>query len=59
MRKLNLGCGGNILDGWENHDMDLDITKPLPYDGNSIDFIFIVRYRSYMHIGHVIVLVYF
>jgi predicted SAM-dependent methyltransferase len=41
MRKLNLGCGGNILDGWENHDMDLDITKPLPYEDNSIDFIFI------------------
>jgi predicted SAM-dependent methyltransferase len=41
MRKLNLGCGGNILDGWENHDMDVDITKPLQYEDNSIDFIFI------------------
>lgn len=41
MRKLNLGCGGNILAGWENHDMDVDITKPLPYDDGSIDFIFI------------------
>lgn len=41
MRKLNLGCGGNILAGWENHDMDVDITKPLPYENNSIDFIFI------------------
>jgi predicted SAM-dependent methyltransferase len=41
MRKLNLGCGGNILAGWENHDMDVDITKPLPYEDNSIDFIFI------------------
>ena len=41
MRKLNLGCGGNILAGWENHDADLDITKPLPYKDNSIDFIFI------------------
>jgi predicted SAM-dependent methyltransferase len=40
MRKLNLGCGGNLLTGWENHDMDLDITKPLPYEDNSIDMIF-------------------
>lgn len=40
MRKLNLGCGGNILDGWENHDADLDISKPLPYEDESIDFIF-------------------
>jgi len=41
MRKLNLGCGGNILAGWENHDMDVDITKPLQYEDNSIDFILI------------------
>jgi predicted SAM-dependent methyltransferase len=40
MRKLNLGCGSNILSGWENHDADLDITKPLPHEDNSIDFIF-------------------
>lgn len=40
MRKLNLGCGGNLLTDWENHDMDVDITKPLPYQDNSIDFIF-------------------
>jgi predicted SAM-dependent methyltransferase len=41
MRKLNLGCGGNILDGWENHDSDVDIRNPLPYEDESIDFIFI------------------
>lgn len=40
MRKLNLGCGGNILAGWENHDMDWDIEKRIPCDDNSIDFIF-------------------
>jgi predicted SAM-dependent methyltransferase len=40
MRKLNLGCGGNILDGWENHDADLDISKVLPYENKSIDLIF-------------------
>jgi predicted SAM-dependent methyltransferase len=40
MRKLNLGCGGNILDGWKNHDADVDISKPLPYEDESFDFIF-------------------
>lgn len=40
MRKLNLGCGGNLLTDWENHDADVDISKPLPYADNSIDYIF-------------------
>lgn len=40
MRKINLGCGTNSLEGWENHDSDLDIRKPLPYADKSIDFIF-------------------
>lgn len=38
--KLNFGCGSNILQGWENYDAELDITKPLPFPDNSIDFIF-------------------
>ena len=41
MLKLNLGCGANRLDGWENHDADLDITKPLPVADGSVDFILI------------------
>jgi predicted SAM-dependent methyltransferase len=40
MKKLNFGCGGNLLDGWSNHDMDVDITKPLPFPDNSTDYIF-------------------
>ena len=36
-----MGCGGNILAGWENHDADVDIRNPLPYEDESIDFIFI------------------
>lgn len=37
--KLNLGCGSNRMDGWENHDADVDITKPLPWPDNSVEFI--------------------
>ena len=35
--KLNLGCGSNRLIGWENHDMDVDITKPLPFANDSVE----------------------
>lgn len=31
MRKLNFGCGGNRLEGWENFDLDVPINKPLPF----------------------------
>jgi predicted SAM-dependent methyltransferase len=37
--KLNLGCGSNRLKGWENHDQDVDITKPLPFCRDCADFI--------------------
>lgn len=39
--KLNLGCGTNKLEGWENHDADVDVTKPLPWGDATADFIFI------------------
>jgi predicted SAM-dependent methyltransferase len=39
--KLNLGCGSNRLAGWENHDADVDITKPLPWKSGTVDFILI------------------
>jgi predicted SAM-dependent methyltransferase len=38
-RKLNLGCGGNTLEGFENHDADVDISKALPWKDESVDFI--------------------
>jgi predicted SAM-dependent methyltransferase len=40
MLKINLGCGTNRLHGWDNHDDDVDITKPLPWADRSADFIF-------------------
>jgi len=38
--KVQFGCGGNILPGWENHDSDVDITAPLPYPDSSVDEVF-------------------
>lgn len=37
--RINLGCGGNILPGFLNHDADVDITRPLPWRDNEVDFI--------------------
>lgn len=41
MLKVQFGCGGNQLEGFKNHDSDVDISKPLPYGNDSVDFIFI------------------
>jgi predicted SAM-dependent methyltransferase len=38
---LNLGCGTNKLSGWLNHDADVDVTKPLPWNCDSAYYIFI------------------
>lgn len=37
--KVNFGCGNNRLDGWQNFDVELDITNVLPFGDNAIDFI--------------------
>ena len=39
MIKINFGCGNNRLEGWQNHDLDIDISKPLPFPNNYADFI--------------------
>ena len=41
MVKVNLGCGSNILEGFDNRDSDVNITQRLPYLDNSVDFILI------------------
>lgn len=38
--KINLGCGTNKLDGWQNYDSEVDITKMLPFVNDSADFVF-------------------
>lgn len=37
--KIQFGCGSNILDGWNNHDAEVDITKPLPYGDGVADMV--------------------
>lgn len=37
---INLGCGNNYIDGWQNHDADVDITCRLPFDDGSASFMF-------------------
>ena len=38
-KKLHLGCGGYQIEGWENHDIDIDIRKPLPFEDGSVSHI--------------------
>ena len=39
MLKLHLGCGAHRIEGWENHDMDVDLTQPLPWADGAARFI--------------------
>ena len=44
--KLNLGCGPNLKKGFINIDLSkkanlrLDLRKPLPFKGNTVDYIY-------------------
>jgi len=47
MKKVNIGCGTNKIEGWENYDVNtatgaeiLDIRNPLPFGDNTVDFYF-------------------
>lgn len=37
--RVNVGCGTNKLDGWQNYDAELDITKPLPFGNETVNFV--------------------
>lgn len=38
--RIQFGCGGNLIPGWNNHDMDMDITQPLRYPDACAEFVF-------------------
>ena len=48
VKKLHIGCGSNILDGWLNSDyypplasvLHLDATKRFPFEDNTFDYVF-------------------
>lgn len=48
MKKVNFGCGPDLLDGYENYDKEVDLNKKLPFKDNSIDEI--VVYHVLEHI---------
>jgi predicted SAM-dependent methyltransferase len=64
-KKLNVGCGANILKGWLNVDFDpvsvevvnLDATKRFPLPDSAFDFIFtehMIEHISYAHAEHML-----
>ena len=40
LKKIQFCCGSTKLDGWENYDEETDITKPLPFADNTVDYIY-------------------
>lgn len=63
MLKLNLGCGNVYLNGWVNIDLDSekadlkhDLTKPLPYEDNTVDFIYSEHFIEHITVKQGVVL---
>jgi predicted SAM-dependent methyltransferase len=59
IRKLHLGCGSNIIDGWlnsdispkSNHVVSVDITKTFPFYDEIFDYVFsehVIEHVSYV-----------
>jgi predicted SAM-dependent methyltransferase len=40
MNRIQFGCGGNHIDRWENYDSEVDISKPLPREDNTYNYVF-------------------
>lgn len=61
--KLHLGCGSNLLTGWLNIDLDTpgadlhaDLTQPLPFSNESVDFIFTEHFIEHISRAHAVAL---
>jgi predicted SAM-dependent methyltransferase len=52
MRKIHLGCGPHRIEGWENYDREVDLTKPLPFENQSVDLIFAEHVIENIPIGY-------
>ena len=37
MKKIQFGCGGNRIGGWDNYDYEIDISKRLPFPDEYAD----------------------
>ena len=55
MNKLNLGCGHQLLDGWANIDLidnpqilKHDLTRPLPCEDDSVDFVYSEHFLEHL-----------
>lgn len=53
--KLHLGCGPHVFQGWDNLDLldhpgviKHDLTQPLPYVDNSVDFAFSEHFLEHL-----------
>lgn len=47
--KLQFACGENRIEGWENHDSDVDLTKlPLSYPDNHADIILVEHFVEHI-----------
>lgn len=52
MKKLHLGCGDRKFIGWENYDHELDLRKTLPFESNTVDFIFTNHTLEHLNTHH-------
>lgn len=48
--KIQFCCGGNRLEGFENFDADVDITRPLPFEDERAEYIFIEHGLEHIHV---------
>jgi SAM-dependent methyltransferase len=48
-RLIHLGCGSRTFPGWENYDMEIDMSRPLPFQDGTVDFLFTNHTLEHLH----------